>query len=216
MSSFLLKIVAIFTMTLDHAGFILFNNNFILRALGRIAMPIFAFQIGLGFKKTRSKLKYIFRLFLTALISQIPYSLMLRAGNVSSFSLNICFTFTFALLALYFIDLGKTNKIFYPVSLFLILLSGFIPMDYDIYAVLLVLMFYFYHEKKLIYTLGMALIAISYYFTQNNFIQLYMLLALPFFYLFNGKKGKNLKYVFYVFYPLHMLIISLIHYFINV
>ena len=40
MSSFLLKIFAIITMTIDHMGAILFNNNSILRIIGRIAMWI--------------------------------------------------------------------------------------------------------------------------------------------------------------------------------
>lgn len=210
MSSFLLKIVAIITMTIDHAGFLFFNNNFILRILGRIAMPIFAFQIGIGFKNTHSKEKYILRMFLTALISEIPFMLMITSGNYIYASHNICFTFTLALATLYLIELGKENKLFIFASIVPILISLLIPLDYGIWAILLVLLFYFFSEKKLIYTFGMIIIALSYYFINNSTLQVYMLLSLPFLYLYNGKKGKSLKYLFYVFYPLHMLILALI------
>lgn len=117
MSSFILKIVAILTMTIDHVGLILFNNNLIFRTLGRIAMPIFAFQIAVGFKNTHSKSKYILRIFLLAIISEIPFDLMLYSSNYSTANLNICFCFTLALIALYLIDLGKNNKLFIFASL---------------------------------------------------------------------------------------------------
>ena len=215
MSSFLLKIFAIITMTIDHAGLILFNNNLILRIIGRIAMPIFAFQVALGFKKTRSKLKYLFRMFVTALISEGALILMLQSANYAHNNLNICFTFTFALFALYFINLGKENKIFLIASIIPILMSLVVPLDYGIYSVSLVLIFYFFGEKKILYTIGMILVALTYFFIKGSSIQLYMLLSLPLLYLYNGKKGPNLKYCFYVFDPLHMLIIALIRFYLN-
>lgn len=215
MTSFLLKIVAIITMAIDHAGFILFSNNLIFRIIGRIAMPIFSFQIAIGFQKTRSKTKYIFRMFITALLSEIPLMLMLSSANYAHSTLNICFTFTFALAALYFIELAKKNKFFILISLFITLATLYIPMDYGIYVLLIVLFFYFFNNKKLIYTLGMIFITIIYCVSKNNFVQPYMLLSLPLLYLYNGKKGPSLKYYFYTFYPLHMLIIALIKFYLN-
>lgn len=210
MSSFLLKIIAIITMSIDHLGFVFFENNAIFRIIGRIAMPIFAFQIAIGFKNTRSKSKYIFRIFLTALLSEFPFMLMFISNNLAYSSHNICFTFTLALLILYLIELGKKDKIFILTSIYLILVSIFLPIDYGIWAILLVLLFYFFEKKQLIYTCGMIIIALTYYLIRNNPVQIYMLLSLPFLYLYNGKKGKSLKYWFYVFYPLHMLILAFI------
>lgn len=210
MSSFLLKIVAIITMAIDHIGLAFFSNDLIFRKIGRIAMPIFAFQVGVGFKKTHSKLKYIFRMFCAALISEISFLLMLRSVNYQTFSLNICFTFTLALITLYFVDLGKKNKIFYIASIISFVISAFIPMDYGIYGVALVLCSYFFQDNKTKLTFSSLSIALFYYWFENSSIQLYMLLALPFLLLYNGKKGKDLKYLFYAFYPLHMLIIALL------
>lgn len=117
MSSFLLKIIAVITMSIDHLGLILFNNNLIMRIIGRIAMPIFAFQIAIGFKHTRSKGKYLLRILALAIISEVPFNLMLHFSNYSTNSLNICFTFTLALITLYLIDLSKKNKLFIITSI---------------------------------------------------------------------------------------------------
>ena len=43
-----LKIIAAITMLVDHIGFILFPGVTILRILGRISFPIFAFMIAEG------------------------------------------------------------------------------------------------------------------------------------------------------------------------
>ena len=42
-----------------------------------------------------------------------------------------------------------------------------------------------------------------------------MLLAIPFFFLYNGKRGKNPKLLFYIFYPLHIWILFVVGYFIT-
>lgn len=218
MSSFLLKLIACISMLIDHTGLILFSNNTIFRIIGRIAMPIFAFQVGVGFRKTHSKSKYILRMIICALISQIPFLLMLNIYTLKNigifsfplFSLNICFNFSIALLTLYFMELGKKNKIFFIVSFFLVLLSVFIPMDYNIWALLIVIWAYFFHNKKILFSIGLFFITILHYCFKSSYIQLFMLLALPFIWLYNGKKGKSLKYYFYIFYPLHMLLITII------
>ena len=218
MSSFSLKIVACITMLIDHIGLVFFPTEYIFRIIGRIAMPIFAFQIGIGFRKTSSKLKYILRMLICAIISQIPFLMMANYqilqqygfSNFSYLSLNICFTFLIALLVLYFIDIGKKNHILYIVPIFLILLSIIVQMDYGFLAILLVIISYFFQDNKVFYAIGMLLISFADFLIKNNWLQLFMLLALPFILLYNNKKGKSIKYYFYAFYPLHMLLIVII------
>ena len=154
-------------------------------------------------------------MFLVAILSEFPFLFMLKISNINNFSLNICFTFTFALLILYFLELAKKNKLFYIISLFSIILSFLLPMDYGIYGIALVIFSYYFQNNKIMLSYGITATAIIYYLIENNPIQLYMLFVLPFLWLYNGKKGKNIKYFFYAFYPLHMLLLSLIHIYLN-
>ena len=76
MSAFVLKIIAIITMFIDHIGYIFSNGKIsYFNYIGRLAFPIFAFQISEGYLHTKNLKKYFLRLFLFALISQIPFML---------------------------------------------------------------------------------------------------------------------------------------------
>ena len=96
MSSFGIKLLASFFMLIDHIGFVLFPNILTLRMIGRLAFPLFAFQAGISYEHTKNKRKYILRLIIFTIVSQIPYYLSLKAANSSEFNtLNIGATLTF-------------------------------------------------------------------------------------------------------------------------
>ena len=71
-----LKLLACIFMLCDHVGFVLMNNNWIMRAVGRLAFPIFAFLLVEGYRHTSDIRKYFIRLFLFALISEVPFDLV--------------------------------------------------------------------------------------------------------------------------------------------
>ncbi len=88
MSVFLLKIIALATMIVDHTGFFLGNNSMVssdvyslMRAVGRIAFPIYAFLLVNGFQKTSNRQRYLSRLILFAVLSQIPFTLTFSLSN---------------------------------------------------------------------------------------------------------------------------------------
>lgn len=71
-----LKTIAMFTMLIDHLGHMHLIPDIwytLSRTVGRIAFPIFAYQIAVGFEKTSNRRRYALRLFVFACISQIPY-----------------------------------------------------------------------------------------------------------------------------------------------
>ena len=103
MSSFVLKIIAIISMFIDHVGYVVFGKFSCFNYIGRIAFPIFAFQISEGYVHTKNLKKYFFRLFLFAIISQVPF--MLFHSLISSdFSLNIFFTLLLGLACIFIYD----------------------------------------------------------------------------------------------------------------
>ena len=114
MSSFALKIIAIISMFCDHFGDVYIGHYSFLNLIGRIAFPIFAFQISEGFIHTKNIKKYFIRLGIFALISQVPFSLFVNKYlNSSIFSLNVFFTLFLGLLSIYLYDyvMKLVNKV---------------------------------------------------------------------------------------------------------
>ena len=68
-----LKIIALFLMLTDHAGKMLFPNIPELRLIGRLAFPLYAWCMIVGFEYTHSVVHYMLRLLLVGLISQPLY-----------------------------------------------------------------------------------------------------------------------------------------------
>ena len=88
MSAFVLKLIAVVSMLIDHAAYSLFLAGVFtgkcyvyMRAVGRIAFPIFAYMIVNGFEKTHDVRRYFSRLALFAVISQPVYRLAFTAAN---------------------------------------------------------------------------------------------------------------------------------------
>jgi hypothetical protein len=63
----MLKLIAAVIMLIDHIGFVIFPEHIVFRLIGRLAMPIFAYSIALGFTKTRSYKKYLLRMGIFAI-----------------------------------------------------------------------------------------------------------------------------------------------------
>ena len=78
LSTGLLKLIALFFMFIDHSGKVLFNNASEMRILGRIAFPVYAWCMIVGFSRTRSVPRYLLRILLVGLVSQPLYVLALN------------------------------------------------------------------------------------------------------------------------------------------
>ena len=215
LSNFDLKIIAIITMTIDHIGAIMYPNIDIFRIIGRVSFPIFAFLLVEGFNHTSNKLKYFLRLILFAIITQPIYDY-----TFNNHELNILFTFALSFLLLSSLEFikkiiskyskGIENYLYKTVfySLIYILFTLFsIILNVDYQALGISLVFIFYLVPNLYLSFLLYLLAVT--FLATNTIQFYSLLSFLFIYMYNGEKGKNIKYFFYLYYPLHLLILKL-------
>lgn len=219
MSSFALKIIAMITMLCDHCGYIFLNKTSFLNVIGKISFPIFAFQISEGYKHTKNLKLYIFRLFLFAIASQIPFSLFLMCLGESGLTLNIFFTLLLGLLSILIYDKSKNKFLgIFPVIL-LIALAEFFHCDYGWFGVTIIFLFYLFKNNRLLMnsTFIFAVVLkylVAYYKTPFVFYLYFVisnLISLLIINLYNGKKGRNIKYLLYIFYPLHLMIIYIIH-----
>lgn len=205
-------------MLIDHIGAYIFPDAYWLRCIGRLAFPIFAFFIAEGMRYTRSRKRYVLTLLAFAIISQIPYGFLREF-----YYLNILFTFLIAIFAIFLIENYKKNETLYMIYLLLLgsvlLFVEFLNIvDYGIFGVLLILVFYFVKDKKLSLSLGAACLVLLTLkmmlfagFTLRSTVQFLSILSLLLLYFYNGNKGKvNLKWLFYIFYPLHLLVILII------
>lgn len=147
MSSFVLKIIAIITMFCDHFSDSIIGHLSILNVIGRIAFPLFAFQLVIGYCHTHNVKKYFLRLFIFALISQIPFSILLYIMGVSIWNLNVFFTLFLGLTAIYIYD-SKLNNILKSVLIITIIgIAEFVNVDYGAWGVILILFIRMFYPK---------------------------------------------------------------------
>lgn len=211
MSSFILKIIALIAMTMDHTGKVLLFDNEILLNIGRIAFPLFAFQIVEGYHHTKNIKKYLLRLLIVAIIAQIAYSQFFDGFNT-------IFTLIIGLICIIIIDKEKDIPIKVALLLTIFLLSLILNIDYGLIGVLIIICFYLFRNNKIKRSILFSLLVIiSYgitYYQSPEFSYIINLFAtlssLIFINLYNNKQGPKLKYLFYIYYPLHLYILWII------
>jgi len=235
LTSNMLRTIAIVLMLSDHIWATYMSLGNWMTYIGRLAFPIFAFQIVEGFVHTSNLKKYILRLLGFAVITEIPFNLFYSSRWFNPYHQNVLFTLLLGLLAITVIDNLKkksAKKVALSV-LWLILISvasvlGFV--DYGFYGVLTIVMFYLFRDFPfawLAQLIGMVLINIVFFEGQVHPFEIFgttfeiplqgfAVFALIPIWLYNGKKGRSSKvmqYGFYAFYPVHMLALYLIKFF---
>lgn len=245
MNATLLKIIALLTMTLDHAfkifsgvlpglsisipGQITLNLTAAIACIGRVSFPIFAFFTAEGCRRTANRRFYIRRLFLFALISEIPFDLALMGRSFLTHQ-NVLFTLGLGVLSSDIYEMQKQRHCtlagLLPV-LCLTVLAELTRIDYGGFGVLLVFILYLCPEKNTSAAamLGMILLYYARQFPFSNITPsallnwglplLFTALSVPLILCYNGQRGRGLKQFFYIYYPAHLLFLYAVNLFLT-
>ncbi len=161
MTTFQIKLIAIAAMVIDHIGLFFFPQILVLRIVGRLAFPLFAWLIANGAYYSKNIKKYLARLFFFALVAQIPFIIINRLIDPSFWELNVLFTLFLGLLAILLI---KKSKNVVSVCLMIILnalIASLFNMEYGAMGVLAVVIFYhFFRDFRKMIMLQICLFTI--------------------------------------------------------
>ncbi len=166
----------------------------VFRALGRLSFPVFAFLLVEGMKHTSDERRYLTRLLVFALLSELPFDLAVD-GRLGLSHQNVFFT-----LALGAFMIALMKRFGYEWQLVIVLCAAMAAyvchFDYNAYGILLLAVFWWFSNNRIrSVSLGFLL------FLEEP----YSVLGFATLLFYNGKRGAGLRYFFYLFYPLHLL-----------
>lgn len=242
LSGYDLKIIALATMLIDHIGAVVLwrymdaTNQMsgwvvyeyqLIRYIGRMSFPIYCFLLVEGFLHTKNVGKYLLRLLLFAVISEIPFDLAIGRTLWLPGSSNVFFTLAIGLVLIWGISILEKcyefwleKKLDTFIGRLLMLAVGFLLMvpaiylaevvlgsDYGMAGILAILVLYLFRNYRyLAYVLAVMILFV--FCGSSEILALFMLLPLS---LYDGTRGKKTnKWLFYGFYPAHLLILALI------
>ena len=229
MTNYQLKWIALITMTVDHLGVLLFETdsymNLLFRLIGRLSFPIFAFLITEGYFNTKNIKRYVVRLSIFAIISEIPFDLFFFDKIIFMNKQNVFFTLLLGLFAIMIFEyiINKNNKL-KPIALVSVLCIAVIAYitrtDYNMFGVLMIFVFYYFRDNKeemKFYFMYIIFLMVLAYWSEDkfrlnpyDFIQITAPFALYLIYKYNGERGRSLKYVFYLYYPCHIILLYIV------
>ncbi len=214
-----LKMIAIVTMFIDHIGAVIvqrtmsmpgFDHDFWsslywpLRYVGRLAFPIFCFLLVEGFVHTSNVKKYLGRMLLFALISEIPFNLGITGDWINLNFQNVFWELSLGIVAMMCLEMVEKKNLNYIVQVILRLViiavfalgAEMLNLDYGMYGIISIVALYVFRQNKV----SQLLIGAVSFLWEAVAPLAFLPIA-----LYNGKRGRNVKYLFYVFYPAHLL-----------
>jgi len=232
MTLFALKLIAVGTMLIDHVGLLFFPEEQMFRVIGRIAFPIFAWGIANGYHHTTDVKKYLSRLLLLAVVSQVPYSFIFGTLYGIPWRMNIFVTLALGLVTIMLYERFRHDVLRRRFCVMgMIAMSLLIPTGYGVYGLVMILLFHTTYGKTRDMLLWQGLwFAVILFATQHiaavaptmflvylalpSFIQGASLCALPLLAMYNQQKGySGHPWWFYWFYPVHLTFLFILYVF---
>ena len=227
----LLKLIAMVTMLIDHTGKMFFSQYRVMRVIGRVAFPIYAYCIAVGCVYSKDRLKYLGRIVLMGLISQPFYAVAMDHATRAMYSLSFrtnpvsavvhFYVESFAhpsimltlALGLMFIWTLRDRQPVLSVALAVLVWRIQSSIDYGWRGVALIALFYLFIDR---WWLSLPIVGAFMFWWGRGYgayeafgisfgTQMFAMLALPLIYLPTFSKLKINKWVYYLFYPGHLI-----------
>lgn len=229
-----LKLIAVISMLVDHTAAVLVWNPlnpgaktivqdmvmgwnlpwisylFMRYPIGRLAFPIYCFLLVEGFLHTRNVGKYALRLFVFALLSEVPFDLALFGKVWEIGGQNVFFTLFLAVIAMAGMQFAEKKyaqnelsfrkkqvcQVLWVIAVCFV--ASAIFCDYGAKGVLMVLVLYLFRNDRKAQVFAGSVAFLWEITAPLAFIPIYK---------YNGQRGFQMKYFFYAFYPVHLLLL---------
>lgn len=209
-----LKTIAMITMLIDHMAVVLIEQPYpyvtdlmtwdgltilytACRLIGRLAFPIFAFLLAVGFFHTRDIRKYALRLGLFALLSEIPFDYALLGGLHWGYQ-NIFFTLLIGLIMLQLVQNAKPWLLKGFFFLLAALVAHLLRVDYGWFGVAIIGVMALFTKNPARFTIPAAIMLLYQYTAPLAMIPIRQ---------YDGSRGNQNKWVMYAFYPVHLAVL---------
>ena len=239
MTVFKLKIIACAAMLIDHIGAaimlpmiedanvvtsLFMSSYWLMRYVGRVAFPIFAYLIANGGQHTKSVGKYMLRLGALAIVSELLFDIAFRSPTGINFlsDTNIFYTLFLGVAAIFIYEkvgqglkkLGEMSGQFMPAKILAVVAA--LPMlyfalrlgtDYSYTGVGLILAIYIIRPENKIGSCIAMVAGMIILYHANILLLVFSLIAVVLIAVYNGKPGlynQKIKWGFYLFYPAHL------------
>ncbi|MCR5627899.1 MAG: conjugal transfer protein TraX [Lachnospiraceae bacterium] len=206
MSIFSLKMLACISMLIDHTGSVLYPQHMFLRYIGRLAFPIYCFMLVEGYHHTSDIRKYLTRLGIFAIISELPFDLALEGRLFYWGHQNVFFTLLLGLSMLFILDMVSELYLKVLVVASFACIAQEIHCDYRFMGILLIFFFEYFRHTPVMKGM-MGVFCNTQLLSRAQGYGIFSLIPIAF---YNGKKGPSMKYFFYAFYPAHLTVIYII------
>lgn len=187
---------------------------YVLRGVGRVSFPIYCFLLAEGFRRTRSRGRYLLRLGLFALISEAPYDMALENGLWSWNSQNVLFTLALGLGAIWAFEeitggdpercSGLRLSAAFAAAGAAAAAAALLRTDYGWKGVFVILLMHLFRDRpgERFLTAGPALL-------YAGPLEAAAWPVFPLLDRYNGLRGSQRKFFHYLFYPGHLLLLAL-------
>lgn len=228
MSRFALQCIALIAMTIDHSAIIAKNVGYIstdtylmLRTIGRIAYPLFAFMVAEGLHKTRNLKNYVKRLVVFSIITQLPFMLFEVESisgmfRIESFRFNMIVSYALVALLIWRCKAWAKEKqkqdIFWIALIVVIIVISSPKLEYGILGVAFVLSLFVAYPERWLQVFIIVIWSILEYYNKGISYIIGAMASGAILIFYNGEVGKTKfpRYFLYWYYPAHLTVLGVI------